>query len=224
MGGEVAVIQIAGGLDDIQADRVHPHAADLGEELGRGLFQRDLQGGVIHRPDAQVLHGGIDVRVRDGGDVHTVQLLAAHDVAYEGGEVAAVAGIRQPAEGVHEVLGRDLHAVAPVVLPQVEGPGQTVLGSLPVLCAGGLIDLRTVLVHAGPDQALQYVGLDLDLLGRVVLVIVERVEVLRRPVDLDGLVGGQGLRSAVFGTAVAGIGVIISAAAGQQPQEHDGCQ
>ena len=232
MGGVVAVVELAGGLDDIQAHRAHEDGADLGDEVGSRIGQRDLQRGVVQRLYGHGLHGRGDIRVRGGLRVHGVELCAAYNITDKEGKVKCVAGISQAAEGVHEVLGSNLYAVAPVVLPQMEGVGQAVLGDVPALRAGRGHDLVALLVGGGPDQPLQHLGLDLDRRGRVVGVVIKGVHILCRPVELERLISGQLLPLGVLGGGLllpardGGIRGRITAAsaAGEEREAHQRCQ
>ena len=229
---EVGIVHVPGSLNDVQTNRCHPGAADLGKELRSRCFERNFQRGVVQRLDRQRLLGRFNLFVRSLRGIERIELCTADDVIDEGCKIEAVARVSQTTEGIYKVLRRDLYTVAPVVFTQMERPDKTVVRGFPAFCTCGQIRLGVVFIHRRANQAFQHMRLNLDFLGSVVLIIVEGIKVAGGPGNLNRLFcSGSLLRSSLAGCfrirlRCLGCGICrcLAAAACQHAQKHDAGQ
>ncbi len=95
----------------------------IGEEIRAGeqghvdLLQLKDQGAVVRRCGAQ--GRGVRLAFADGCEVFNIGIV--------GGKGKGVGRVALALQGCNVILGRHLLAVAPVVFPQMEGIGQTVV-------------------------------------------------------------------------------------------------
>ena len=138
------VLRLDPGITEL-LDRMLRHregrvVAEQARQVGRGIFQRQLQRLVIDSPHAKLFRLQ---RAR-------VHLLGILDQPEHRGVLRGDRRILDAAEGKHEIIRRHRHAVRPVVIAQLEGPDRA-----------GRIDLPAGR-HAGNGLAGRIIGRQAD--------------------------------------------------------------